>query len=111
MAESKTRVPVLTIEQVPGRKIVEYRGLARGTSTRAAAAHEDVMAHMKNLVGGEISEYTKLLAECREECLDRLIDHAVTLGANAIVGTRFGTSEISGGVAELLAYGTAVVVE
>jgi uncharacterized protein YbjQ (UPF0145 family) len=112
MKDSVTlRLPVTTCESVPGKRIVEYLGLARGCTTRGAALQEDVIAQMKNWVGGEIPEYTKVFAECREEALDRMLDHARSLGANAIVGVRFCTSEIVGGAAELLAYGTAVLIE
>ena len=105
------RVPVTTCESLPGKRIDRFLGLARGSSVRAAAIPTDVIAQMKNLAGGEIEEYTKIFAECREECLDRMVDHARALGANAVVGTRFCTSEIAGGAAELMAYGSAVWVE
>ena len=108
---SPPRFPVVTTDTVPGRKTLEFRGLARGNSIRAASLRGDVIARIQNLVGGEIPEYTKILAECREEALDRLVEHALTLGANAVVGMRFTTSEVAEQAAELLAYGTAVVLE
>ena len=105
------RIPVTTCEGFPDKRLERFLGLARGSSVRAAAIPSDVIARMKNIAGGEIEEYTKIFAECREECLDRMLDHARALGANAVVGARFCTSEIAGGAAELMAYGTAVWVE
>lgn len=104
-------IPVATSDNLPGFRVVKYCGLARGCSTRAAAMQTDLVAQMKNLVGGEIPEYTRILAQCREEALDRMIDDAQSIGANGVVAMRFATSEVAGGTAELLAYGTAVVVE
>ena len=99
---------VVTTESVPGRTIVETIGMVRGNTVRGAHAGQDLSAWFKNVVGGEIGEYTKLLAESREQALDRMIVEARARGANAIVGLRFVTSEIADGCAELLAYGTAV---
>lgn len=103
--------PVSTCETVPGHRVVEFRGLARGISIRSAPVSVDVVARLRNLVGGEISEYTKIMAECREEALDRMIEHAHALGANAVVGFRFSTCEVTDEAAEFLAYGTAVRIE
>lgn len=100
-----------TAEALPGRRIVRVLGLVRGNSVRARHVGRDIMAALKNLAGGEIRDYTKLLAESREQALDRMADQAVSLGANAVVGVRFTTSMVMGGAAELLAYGTAVVME
>lgn len=100
-----------TTESIPGREIVEIIGLARGNTVRGADASQDMQAWFKNLVGGEIEEYTKLLAEAREQSLDRMIADARARGANAIVGVRFATSEVTDGAAEFLAYGTAVKVK
>lgn len=86
-------------------------GLVRGNSVRARHVGRDIMAGLKNLVGGEISDYTKLLAESREQALDRLAHQAAELGGNAVIATRFSTSMVMGGAAELLAYGTAVLLE
>jgi uncharacterized protein YbjQ (UPF0145 family) len=83
----------------------------RGNTIRARHLGKDIMAGLKNLVGGEITEYTKLMAESREQAIDRMKDEAQRLGANAIITVRFTTSMIMGGAAELLAYGTAVLVE
>ncbi len=100
-----------TAETLPGRQIVQVLGLVRGNSVRARHVGRDIMAALKNLAGGEIRDYTKLLAESREQALDRMVDQAVSLGATAVVGVRFTTSMVMGGAAELLAYGTAVVME
>jgi uncharacterized protein YbjQ (UPF0145 family) len=99
---------VVTTNEVPGRKIAATVGLARGNSVRAAHAGRDLSAWFKNVVGGEIAEYTKLMAESREQALDRMLDDARARGADAVVGVRFATCEISDGAAEFLVYGTAV---
>jgi len=101
---------VVTTDTVPGRHIVATIGLVRGSSVRAAHAGDDVTAYFKNLVGGEVEEYTKLLAESREQALDRMLAEAAARGANAVVGVRFVTCEIAGGCAEMLTYGTAVML-
>jgi uncharacterized protein YbjQ (UPF0145 family) len=97
-----------TTDDIPGKKIVETIGLVRGSSVRGAHLGHDVMAKLKNLVGGELLEYTKLMAEAREQALDRLQAEAEARGANAVVGVRFASAEIDDGAAEVLAYGTAV---
>lgn len=97
-----------TTDSVPGRTILSTIGVVRGNTVRAAHLKSDVTAWMKNLVGGEVHEYTKLMAESREQALDRLESHALAKGADAIVGLRFVTCEIAEGAAEFLAYGTAV---
>jgi len=102
---------ITTTETVPGKRIVRVLGLVRGNTIRARHVGRDVMAAFRNIVGGEITDYTKMLAESREQAIDRMIEEAEKLGANAIVGMRFTTSYVMGGAAELLAYGTAVVVE
>lgn len=99
-----------TTDSVPAHEIVEIVGLVRGNTVRSADVSQDMQAWFKNLVGGEIEEYTKLLAEAREQSLDRMIADARARGANAIVGVRFATSEVTDGAAEFLAYGTAVKV-
>jgi len=86
-------------------------GLVRGNTIRARHVGRDIVAGLRNIVGGEIVEYTKMLAEAREQALDRMVEEAEKLGANAVVCLRFTTSYVMGGAAELLAYGTAVVVE
>jgi len=100
-----------TTEQVPGHKTVELLGLVRGNTIRARHIGKDIMAALKNITGGEVMEYTKLMAESREEALDRMVTEAEALGADAIVNIRFITCEIMHGAAELLAYGTAVRLE
>jgi uncharacterized protein YbjQ (UPF0145 family) len=102
---------VTTSEQIAGKRIVRTIGLVRGNTIRARSLGRDMLAGLKNLVGGEISEYTKMIAECREEALDRMIAQAQANGANAVVGMRFASAEMMDHAAELLAYGTAVVVE
>lgn len=99
---------VTTTDVIPGRTIQDTLGLVRGNTVRAADASRDLAAWMKNLVGGEITEYTKLLAESREQALDRMREEARRLGADAVVGVRIATCEIAEGAAEILAYGTAV---
>ena len=100
-----------TTESIKGKKIVRTLGLAKGNTIRARHIGRDILALLRNMVGGEITNYTKLLAESREQSLDRMNAEAERLGANAVVGVRFATSVLMGGAAELLAYGTAVVVE
>ncbi|MBL7113317.1 MAG: YbjQ family protein [Bacteroidales bacterium] len=93
---------------VPGKEIKEALGIARGSTVRARHLGKDIFAGLKNLVGGEISEYTKLLADAREEAFSRLIQDAEKMGADAIVNLRFTTSQVMSGCSEILAYGTAV---
>ena len=100
----------VTAETIHGRTIVKTIGLVRGNTIRARHVGRDIMAFMRTLVGGEIIEYTKLLAEAREQALDRMEAEASRMGANAVVGVRFSTSVVLGGAAELLAYGTGVVI-
>ncbi|MGB0429111.1 MAG: YbjQ family protein [Bacteroidia bacterium] len=95
-------------ETVAGKELTETLGLVRGSTVRARNIGRDIFAGLKNLVGGEISEYTRLLAEAREESLFRMKQDAEKLGADAIVNVRFTTSAVSQGMAEILAYGTAV---
>lgn len=102
---------ITTCETVAGKRIVRTLGLARGNAVRAAHIGRDIMAWLRNFVGGEVQEYTKLLAESREQALDRMVAEAQMLGANAVVGVRFVTSMVAESMAELLAYGTAVIVE
>jgi uncharacterized protein YbjQ (UPF0145 family) len=102
---------VVTCEKIVGKRIVKTLGLVRGNTVRARHVGKDIMAGLRNIVGGEIHEYAKLIAESREQSIDRMVADAESLGANAIVATRFTTSVIVGGAAELLAVGTAVIVE
>lgn len=101
---------VVTTETVPGKDIVETLGIVRGNTVRARHIGKDILATLRNIVGGEVHEYAKLISESREQALDRMIAEAESLGANAVVSTRFTTSMMMGGAAELLAVGTAVVV-
>jgi uncharacterized protein YbjQ (UPF0145 family) len=102
---------VTTTDAVPGKRIVKVLGLVRGNAVRARHIGKDITALMRNIAGGEITEYTKLLAESREQSIDRMIEEAERLGGNAIVGMRFTTSMIMTSAAEILCYGTAVVLE
>ena len=98
-------------ETVPGRTIVEFFGVVTGNTVRAKHLGRDIMAGLKNIVGGELKGYTELLQDSRIEATDRMIEQARSVGANAVVNVRFATSSISQGAAELFAYGTAVRVE
>ena len=100
-----------TTDKIEGKKIVKHLGLVRGNTIRARHIGRDIMASLKNVVGGEISDYTKMMAESREQSLDRMIEEANSLGANAIVGIFFTTSMVMQSAAEILVFGTAVVVE
>jgi uncharacterized protein YbjQ (UPF0145 family) len=102
---------IVTSDSIPGKTVKRTIGLVRGNTIRARHVGHDVMAKLRNIVGGEITDYTKMMAESREQALDRMIDEARSRGANAIVGVRFSTSMIMQRAAEILAYGTAVVVE
>ena len=101
---------VVTTEQIEGKRIIETLGLVRGSTIRARHVGRDVMAGLRNVVGGEIKDYTVLLARAREEALQRMIEQAEKMGANAIVGVRFVTSMVMSGAAEMVAYGTAVKI-
>jgi len=102
---------VVTSENIANKRIVKTLGLVRGNTVRARHIGKDILAGLRNIVGGEIHEYAKLVAESREQSLDRMVAEATQLGANAIIATRFATSVLMGGAAELLAIGTAVVIE
>lgn len=102
---------VVTSEHLAGHRIVRTLGLVRGNTVRARHVGKDIVAGLRTIVGGEVHEYTKLMAESREHTIDRMVAEAESLGANAIIATRFTTSVIIGGAAELLAVGTAVITE
>lgn len=102
---------ISTADTIPGMRIVRVLGLARGNTIRARHIGKDIVAAFKNLVGGEVEEYTKMLAESREQAIDRMTENAAELGGNAIVAMRLGTSSVMQCAAEIVAYGTAVVVE
>lgn len=97
--------------EIAGYKVVKTLGLVRGNTIRARNVARDILAILKNLVGGEIEEYTKMMGESREQAIDRMIAEARDLGADAVVDLRFGTSYVMGSAAEILAYGTAVELE
>jgi uncharacterized protein YbjQ (UPF0145 family) len=101
----------VTTEAIPGKKVVKVLGLVRGNTIRCRHIGHDVMAAFRNIVGGEIADYTKAIAEAREQALDRMETEAAELGADAIVMVRFSTSEVVKHAAEILAYGTAVITE
>ena len=98
-------------ETVPGRTIREFYGVVTGSTVRAKHIGRDLMAGLKNIVGGELKGYTELLQEARTEATERMVSQAKSVGANAVVNVRFATSSIAAGAAELFAYGTAVRVE
>ena len=99
---------LVTTEAVEGRKVEEVLGLVRGNTIRARHIGRDVMAGLRNIVGGEIKEYTRMLSQARDEAISRMVKEAEALGANAVLGVRFTTSQTMSGAAEILAYGTAV---
>jgi uncharacterized protein YbjQ (UPF0145 family) len=99
------------LEMVPGRTIKKHLGLVQGSTVRSKHAGKDILAGLKNIVGGELKAYTELLQESRAEAVERMSQQAQALGANAVLNIRFSTSSISQGAAELFAYGTAVVLE
>lgn len=101
---------VVNTETIPGREIVEIKGLVQGNTVRAKHLGRDIAASLKNLVGGELKGYTELLTEARQQALERMLAQATQLGANAVVNVRFSTSAVTQGAAELYAYGTAVRV-
>ena len=102
---------VVTTEEIPGKTVKKTLGLVRGNTIRARHVGRDISAALKNIVGGEITDYTKMMAESREQALDRMVEEAESLGANAIVAVKFTTSMIMQSASEILAYGTAVVIE
>ncbi len=102
---------ITTTETIAGKTVKETLGVVRGNTIRASHIGKDILAGLRNIVGGEITDYTKLMGESREQALDRMTAQAEKLGANAVVCVRFATSELMGRAAELLAYGTAVIVE
>ena len=101
---------IVTSDLIPGETIESTLGLVRGTTVRSRHLGLDIRATLRNLVGGEVMEYTKLVAEAREQALDRMMDEARSKGGNAIVGFRFATMEVARGAAEVVAYGTAVIL-
>lgn len=102
---------VSNMEELPGKRVVQHLGIVQGSTVQAKNVFRDIGASLKNLVGGELTSYTELMNEARQGALDRMKQEAEALGANAILNVRFSTSTITQGAAEMLAYGTAVVVE
>lgn len=102
---------IVTTDEIPGRTIKKTLGLVRGNTIRARHIGRDISAALKNIVGGEITDYTKMMAESREQALDRMVEEAESLKADAIVGVKFTTSMIMQSASEILAYGTAVLLE
>ena len=102
---------VTNIDIIPGKAIKQDLGLVLGNTVRRKHVGRDIMAGLKNVFGGELSGYTDLLNEAREEAVNRMISQAETIGANAVINVRFSTSSVTAGAAELFAYGTAVILE
>lgn len=107
----RSNLILTNLETVPGRAIVAHYGLVTGSTVRAKHVGRDLMAGLKNLVGGELKGYTELLGEARQQAVDRMVEQARALGANAVVNIRFSTSSVTAGASELYAYGTAVTVQ
>jgi len=102
---------VVTTETIPGKRVKTLLGIARGNTIRARHMGHDILAGFKNMVGGEITGYTKMMAEAREQAIDRMIEDAESLGANAVIAMRITTTMVMTSAAEFLVYGTAVIVE
>ena len=102
---------ISNIEVIPNMKVTRHLGLVQGSTVRAKHAGKDIMAGFKNVFGGELASYTELLQESREQAVDRMKQQAEAIGANAVINVRFSTSAIAAGASEILAYGTAVIIE
>jgi uncharacterized protein YbjQ (UPF0145 family) len=102
---------ITNIDIIPGKRITKHYGLVQGNTVRAKHAGKDILAGLKNIVGGELVAYTELLQEARQEATDRMVEQAESIGANAVLNVRYSTSSITAGAAELFAYGTAVILE
>ncbi|MEJ5292643.1 MAG: YbjQ family protein [Candidatus Methanosuratincola sp.] len=102
---------VTTTDQVPGYRVVKILGIARGATVRAKHLGKDIVAGLRNIVGGEVKEYTEMLAEARDIALNGMVQNAKEMGANGVIGVRFMTSSVAAGAAEVFAYGTAVMLE
>ena len=102
---------ILTIENVPGKEIKEIKGLVKGSTVRCKNVGRDIAASFKNLVGGEMQGYNEMLTEARQIAIGRMVDDAKAMGANAIIGMKLMSSAVAAGAAEMVAYGTAVVIE
>lgn len=99
------------LELIPGKRVVKHLGIVQGSTVRAKHAGRDLLASLKNIVGGELKGYTELMQEARQEATDRMIAEARSIGANAVLNIRFATTSIAAGAAEILAYGSAVKLE
>ena len=102
---------ISNMEEVPGQRVVQHLGVVQGSTVQAKNAIRDIGASLKNLIGGELRSYTDLINRAREEAINRMKQEAEAMGANAVLNVRFATSTITRGAAELLAYGTAVIIE
>ncbi|MDX2218457.1 MAG: YbjQ family protein [Burkholderiales bacterium] len=102
---------VSNIEVVPGKRVKSHLGLVQGSTVRSKHAGKDILAGLKNIVGGELTAYTELMQEAREEATERMIEQARSIGANGVLNVRYATTAVTQGAAEILAYGTAVVLE
>ncbi len=102
---------ISTVDRVEGHRVARTLGLVRGNTIRTKHLGKDIVAWLRFLVGGEVREYTKMMAQAREQALDRMIEEARALGANGVIGMRFQTSKIMSGASEILCYGTAVILE
>lgn len=111
MIQSRSSMVLSNTETIPGRTIVEFYGVVTGSTVRAKHIGRDLMAGLKNVVGGELKGYTQLLQDSRTEATERMVSQAESIGANAVVNVRYATSSVAQGAAELFAYGTAVRVE
>lgn len=110
-AQSSASMLLTTTDEVPGYRVVRVLGMVRGNTVRARNLGVDIVAGLRSLVGGEISDYTAMLSQSREQALDRLRAEALQVGANAVVAVRFTTSAVMQGAAEILVYGTAVILQ
>lgn len=105
------KILVSNLEIVPGRRVRTHLGMVQGSTVRSKHAGKDILAGLKNIVGGELKAYTELMQEARDEATERMIAQATSLGANAVLNVRYSATSITMGAAEILAYGTAVVLE
>jgi len=99
------------LELIPGRRIREHLGVVQGSTVRAKHVGRDILASLKNVVGGELTAYTELMQEARQQATDRMVEQAREIGANAVLNVRYTTASVTAGAAEILAYGTAVILE
>lgn len=106
-----SNILVSNLEMIPGRRIKTHLGMVQGSTVRAKHAGKDILAGLKNIVGGELKAYTELMQEAREEATERMTDQAISIGANAVLNVRYTTTAVTAGAAEILAYGTAVTLE